>query len=218
MSHEAARTRSMLEAWLEGSADRMDPVRFQRIMALERRAAAQDGEVRRLLDERLAELVNAYAEDLDTTAAAARHASPGDLRPARARAAMAGLIEHIASSASPRDAVPSEGAPLPARAESPVFDDLRQVCAEIRTQSQLRQALAPAPADTGPLNSASLVHRALTRMRDLSPDYLEHFVAYVDALSGLEPICAKSMPPTDGTPTGGGGRKVTSSKPRRRPA
>lgn len=213
MSQEAVRTRSMLETWLEDSADRLDPVRFQRIMALERRAATQEGEVRRLLDERLAELINAYAADLDTATAATRHAVSGELRPARPSIALADLMQHISSSTPQRDV-----SPLPSRSDSAVFDDLRQVCAEVRTESQLRQALTPAPADAGPLNSASLVHRALTRMRDLSPDYLEHFIAYVDALSGLEPICAKNMPSTDNTPIAAGSRKASPSKPRRRPA
>ncbi|MCM2338516.1 MAG: DUF2894 domain-containing protein, partial [Lysobacter sp.] len=174
MSHEAARTRSVLEACLEHGTDRVNAVRFQRIIALERRAATQEGEVRRLLDERLAQLVNACAEDLGTTI------TPPDTRP---RSALAELIGHIASRAA-QDSVPaSDAAALAVPSDTPVFADIRQVCAEVRTESQLRQALADAPADAGPLNSASLVHRALTRMRDLSPDYLEHFVAYVDALS-----------------------------------
>lgn len=215
MSHEAARARSMLAAWLEDSADRLDPVRFQRIMALGQRTAAQEGDVRRLLDERLVELVNAYADDLATATATARSANSGAPRAARGTA-MADLIQHIASNTPQRDAVPSD--PSPSRSDSPVFDDLRQVCAEVRTESQLRQALTPAPADAGPLNSASLVHRALTRMRDVSPEYLEHFVAYVDALSALEPICAKNMPATEGMPTATGSRKASPSKPRRRPA
>ena len=220
MSHDAVRTRSVLEALLEDSADRIDPLRLQRIMALQRRAATQEGEVRRLLEERLAELVSAYAEDLDKGAAASTHAAVVEPRAPRPRptSGLADLIGRIASHTGQADVVLGEAPLLPPRSDSTVFDDLRQVCAEVRTESQLRQALAPASADAGPLNSASLVHRALTRMRDLSPDYLEHFVAYVDALSGLEPICTKHMPSTDSASGASGSRKASPSKSRRRPA
>lgn len=214
----AASTRSRLEAWLEDGAERMDPLRFRRIMALERRAATQDGDVRRLLEARLAELIRAYADDLDTaTAFAATHATPSDPRSVRPRSPLADLIEQLASRAAHRDAVPGEPR-QPTGSDSAVLDELRQVCTEVRTGSQLRQALAPAPADAGPLNSASLVHRALTQMRDLSPDYLAYFIAYVDALSALEPICAKNIPQKDSGPRATNSGKQGRAKPRRRPA
>jgi len=209
MSHEAARTRSVLEACLEHGTDRVNAVRFQRIIALERRAATQEGEVRRLLDERLAQLVNACAEDLGTTI------TPPDTRP---RSALAELIGHIASRAAQDSEPASDAAALAVPSDTSIFADIRQVCAEVRTESQLRQALADAPADAGPLNSAILVHRALTRMRDLSPDYLEHFVAYVDALSALEPICARNMPAPNSKANPTGSRKPATSRTRRRPA
>ena len=41
MSQEAASTRSRLESWLGNSADRKDPIRLQRIVALERRAESE---------------------------------------------------------------------------------------------------------------------------------------------------------------------------------
>lgn len=217
MNQEAATPRSRLEAWLH-NAHRPDP-RLLRIMALERRAATQTGDVRRLLEERLAELVDAYAEDLDAAMAAApadtTSSAPPDSRP---DSALGDLIGHLAAYAAPDDGVPDDATARATRQDSLVLDDLRQVCAEVRTESQLRQALAPAPADAGPLNSASLVHRALTRMRDLSPDYLEHFVAYVDALSGLEPICAKHVPGADSASNTTSGRKPSTSRSRRRPA
>jgi hypothetical protein len=207
----------MLQAWLEASADRLDPVRFQRIIALERRTAAQEGKVRRLLDERLAELIHAYAEDLDTAnAAAPSHAKPAELPAARPQGPLADLIEHIASRTADPDAARGDALVPQSQSGSSVFNELRQACAEIRTASQLRQVLTPAPADAGPLNSASLVHRALTLMRDLSPDYLEHFVAYIDALSGLEPICTKHTAPPDTAPRPASGGKQSRAKPRRR--
>ena len=46
--------------------------------------------------------------------------------------------------------------------------------------------LAKVPENAGPLNSQHLVHRSLTLMRDLSPEYLNRFMSYVDALSWLD--------------------------------
>lgn len=61
MTGDAMRTRALLDAWREQRADRIDPVRFHRLDALERRAAALDGSARTLLDAQLAALVDDYA-------------------------------------------------------------------------------------------------------------------------------------------------------------
>lgn len=160
------------------------PLRRQHIQALQRRAATQTGEVRALLEQRLTELMvaesrvmaDASAADRRDAAAAAGPPAAGPLR---------ALVEHLTAEAA-RGAIAqtssSTGSPALA-----VLDEIRRTCAKIRNESQLRQALEAAPDDAGPLNSASLVHRALTRMQALSPAYLQHFIAYVDALSALEP-------------------------------
>jgi hypothetical protein len=50
----------------------------------------------------------------------------------------------------------------------------------------LRDSLAQVPRNAGPLNSSSLVHRALSLMREVSPGYFQQFLAYADALSWME--------------------------------
>ena len=50
-----AAIRATLETWRATGADRVAPIRFRVIDALERRAASYDGDARRLLDERLGE-------------------------------------------------------------------------------------------------------------------------------------------------------------------
>jgi Protein of unknown function (DUF2894) len=50
----------------------------------------------------------------------------------------------------------------------------------------VEQALARKPAQAGPLNSHVLVLQALELMRELSPDYLRHFLAHVESLQWLE--------------------------------
>ncbi|HDR9845588.1 TPA: DUF2894 domain-containing protein, partial [Burkholderia multivorans] len=58
MTVDATQVRAMLDAWREQGAAQLDPVRFHRLDALERRAAALDGDVRALLDARLAALAD----------------------------------------------------------------------------------------------------------------------------------------------------------------
>jgi hypothetical protein len=70
---------------------------------------------------------------------------------------------------------------------------------------QLRQSLAQVPGNAGPLNSSRLVHRALSLMNELSPEYLQHFLVYVETLSALGELGAGIQPPraqqgTPGTP------------------
>ncbi len=89
---DAARAIDALRA---GGAQRLDPVRLRHIEALARRAAAHQGEVRRLLDAQ----AGAAAGRLRSAAAARRADRRG--RPSRrhraAPSALAGLLAHIAS-------------------------------------------------------------------------------------------------------------------------
>lgn len=173
----------MLDAWRERQADRLDPVRFQLIDALERHAAHRQGTARRMLDERLARLVEAYANEverstgaLDDTATPARPSGAG---------ALGRLVEEIAAVRA--DSAVTGKAPAPAAL--PVLEllgEFRSLWTHVRARSQLRQSLEQVPANAGPLNSGSLVHRSLTLMRELSPGYLQHFLAYLDALSWME--------------------------------
>ncbi len=154
---------------------RPDPLRAQRVDALARRAGAHDGAVRRLLDARVAALAAGLAApDVGPRAAPHPHPPPpGALR---------GLLAHLAETT-----VSARGPAAPAAfPELPALDEFRRTWAELRSGQQMRQSLQPLPDDAGPLNSAVLVQRALTRMRELSPGYLRHFLDYVDALSWVE--------------------------------
>jgi hypothetical protein len=63
-------------------------------------------------------------------------------------------------------------------------------------ERRLAGATARVPANAGPLNSAGLVQRALDLMRDVSPAYLQRFVAHADALMWLERATgAHALPP-----------------------
>ncbi|MFM0398420.1 DUF2894 domain-containing protein [Paraburkholderia aspalathi] len=209
--------RATLDAWRERGADRMDPIRFHFIEALDRRAASHSGEARRLLDERLAKLIEAYAVDLERAESKAgdadTKASSGD----PTRGALAGLIDYIANHAPADDDSLTAGSATPRPSSYPeleALDYFRETWSKVRSEKQLRQSLKKAPGNAGPLNSSSLVHRSLSLMRELSPGYLQQFLSYVDALSWMEQMNGGSALPAKETPRATSAKKNTRGKSR----
>ncbi|MBC8722009.1 DUF2894 domain-containing protein [Paraburkholderia sp. 31.1] len=174
--------RARLDAWRASGAARLDPVRFHLLDALTRRAAQHSGEPRRVLEQRLAGLLADYTAEVERAAAdeSASQATSGEADAAN-DATLAALIERLARHHARADAPHAAAYP-----DLPAVDYFREVWSKLRTEKQLRQSLAQVPGNAGPLNSSSLVHRALSLMRELSPEYLKQFLSYVDTLSWLE--------------------------------
>ncbi|MGF6811925.1 hypothetical protein OKW30_007117 [Paraburkholderia sp. Clong3] len=174
--------RARLDAWRASGAARLDPVRFHLLDALTRRAAQHSGEPRRVLEQRLAGLLADYTAEVERAAAheSASQATSGEADAAD-DATLAALIERLARHHARADAPHAAAYP-----DLPAVDYFREVWSKLRTEKQLRQSLAQVPGNAGPLNSSSLVHRALSLMRELSPEYLKQFLSYVDTLSWLE--------------------------------
>jgi hypothetical protein len=182
-----------LAAWRERGDDRFDPVRFRFIEAMARRAAAYDGEARRMLDQRVAQLLAAYGDALgqrgdalgqqrDATALPGEAtALPGEA-PA-VRGALAELIDHIARHAPPAGPGLAAGGGTPDLKAVTYF---RSTWSRLSADRRVTQSLAKVPDNAGPLNSHHLVHRALLLMRELSPEYLNRFMSYVDALLWID--------------------------------
>ncbi len=184
---DATHVRATLDAWREQGADRLDPVRFHRIDALERRAAALEGDARALLDARLATLIEGFAE---VVARAGETATASSAPGAPARGALAELVERLA-----RDAQADRRGLDPE-----LVDYFRTMWSKVRTEQQYRQSLDQVPRNAGPLNSNSLVHRSLATMRELSPAYLQQFLSYVDALAWLEDLAGGGAQPEKEAP------------------
>lgn len=193
MSAGRRSARATIDVWREQQADQLDPIRFCFIDALERRAAVHDGEVRRVLDERLSSLLTAYAEDL---AAATVRAESANSPSEPARRPLGELLAHLACHTSKRKDSGAVFEPTPGSSKLPVLtalEDFRKTWSTVRSESRLRQSLAFVPTNAGPLNSGALVHRSMALMRGLSPGYLQHFLAYVDDLSWLQQIGASAV-------------------------
>lgn len=73
----------------------------------------------------------------------------------------------------------------------------RGAWARLSADKRIAEVIDTAPKDTGPLNSQTLVIRSLTLMRELSPEYANRFVSYVDTLLWLEKAGGKPEPATD---------------------
>lgn len=187
MSSDEKSVRAVLDAWREQQADRLDPVRFHFIHTLASRADAGDGQTRRILDQRLDALIATYAEDLRRSQSGEEIADSAESPRKPARSALGGLLEYIGGRATAAAADTDDTASRASSLEElPALDEFRKIWTKVRTEGQLRQSLEGVPADAGPLNSGVLVHQAITRMRELSPGYLQYFLAYVDTLSWME--------------------------------
>jgi hypothetical protein len=209
----------MLDAWREQDADRLDPIRFHFIEALERRAAGHGGEARRILDDRLSKLIEAYADDFQKAAPKASDTNSVTSPSASARGAIGGLIDYIGSQAARHGGDRAVGDMTPRPALFPALealDEFKKIWSRVRTESQLRQTLEQAPTNAGPLNSGNLVHRSITLMRELSPEYLQQFLSYVDALSWIEQMNDGGALAAKNAPRAVNARKPARRKPRER--
>lgn len=227
---EASVWQTQLDGWRAQQADKRDPVRFHLIETLARRAATFTGETRRVLDERLQVLVDAFTKALAAREASATddsaatpHGAPNAAAPSplslliadmtqrvgeRPAQAMPPIKRPVQSAPAARQAAPAGSAaptvsaasivsPAPVTTPTVIstgdgFEDMdvleyfRETWSKLSTDGNLRQSLAQVPENAGPLNSSHLVHRALSLMHDVSPDYLRHFLRHADALSWLE--------------------------------
>lgn len=150
-------------------------IREHLIAAMEQRAADLDGEARRALDARLAEL---RAANIDTSNDASNDASNANTT-STLQSPLRELVEQLAHES------PAERAAYP---ELSALAEFRQRWSTLRADSQLQQSVTRTSTDAGPLNSAALASRAIALMRELSPGYLRAFLAYVDDLAWLEQL------------------------------
>ena len=189
MRTETTDVHARLDAWREQGLDRRDPLRFAVMSALARRAACHDGAVRQRLDARLQELAEVYAGLLARPPAAQPSRSDDA---SRVQALLAALAEAPRGDAVAPITVARPASDMPraiapdAVASMPVLDEFRALWGRIRIDRLLRQCLEALPEDAGPLHSRVLTGRAMALMREVSPEYLQHFVAYADLLAWLE--------------------------------
>jgi len=214
-SGDAARddVRATLDAWRAAGAGRIDPLRFAMIDALAQRVSElrSDGELRRLLEGRLAALIAAYARDVE-----AMHEDREDREGQPTQSAQPAFAD---SGAAALSALAAASGARGARADTlaDTLEYLQTTWSKLSAGRQLRQSLAQVPGNAGPLNSSRLVHRALSLMNELSPDYLRHFLVYAETLSALGELAGgtqPSAPSVESASRGKGAKQSGKRKPK----
>jgi len=189
MRTEPGDAHAQLDVWRQQGADRADPLRFALMAALAHRAARHDGAVRQRLDARLQELAEDYAVLLADAPMAqpSRSLDESPLRQLLEQFASAPRLDAVSQTSSTAQAgEASEQAPAIDTTPMPVLDEFQQLWSRIRIDSLLRQCVDSLSEDAGPLHSSVLTYRAMMLMREISPEYLQHFIAYTDVLTWME--------------------------------
>lgn len=174
-----------LQALHKAGAPARDPVGWHYLQTLAARTAAHAGTAKALLDRKLQQALDAFEVRWQNHPAPqlSVHSGPSPL---------ALLLQDMGQNPAAVSAVPASTAsnpPAPAtglRPENPRVRQFRRQLRKIGVQKQVRQAIAQAPRNAGPINSHMLVLRALGLMRDISPDYLDRFMTHLDTLLCLE--------------------------------
>ena len=173
------------------AASRVDAVRLRFLEALKRRGAGRDDAVRRVLDDKATALATAWLADVavdpvvDDTRCRIDDGTPH-------RSALAELVSRLGR---PVSTIPARTGPtksqdvssVPASpAELETLAYFRRTWSRLSADQRVAESLSTLPENAGPLNSHHLVHRSLSAMREVSPEYLERFIAHVDALLWLD--------------------------------
>jgi hypothetical protein len=178
-----------------GGAER-DPIRFAYLNALARRAAAQPEYIRQKLNERFSAAASKLAAR-PTVAPTAPHRKNNT-------SPLANLLVYISQQVHAQPETLPINVPTVANrnfhqnsqnvstSHTLQVPELRSVTyfhntwSKLSTEQQLTETLAQAPENAGPMNSQHLVLRSLQIMNEISPDYLQGFMSYIDTLIWLE--------------------------------
>ena len=174
---EGAKTDEM--AALATEAAQLDPVSWHHIQVLAERTRTQTGLAQVLLQ---AKLNSALAQLQARLAAQKKQLTPHIQHYSHTPSPLSALLRDMAAPSAERPMSPGGHG----RMDNPRVAQFRQQLGKISVQKQVTQAIAQAPQNAGPINSHMLVLRSLGLMRDLSPDYLNRFMGYVDTLFFLD--------------------------------
>ena len=180
-----------LGALLERGGANFDPVTWHYLQSLSQRMQAHSGETQALLRQKLGRALDEFEARLTSTQALRPGILPGDL--ASPPPSVLGQWLQDMQARSQRHRAGARTA------------QLAQRLGRMALQKKVRQAIAQAPRNAGPLNSHHLVLRALALMQAISPAYVQHLLVQIQTLQVLQ----------QATPGRSGEARSTSSKGRR---
>lgn len=165
---------ALVDALRADGAHRFDPVRFHYIEALAQRANSHQGRVKCILDGKLVAAVESYRARFEHAQSATQDTTAAPEVDSR-RESLGDLVRYMA-----------QHAPVASGAELKSVHYFRNTWSRLSAEKQVTQALGQAPKNAGPINSHVVALRSLALMRDISPDYLNRFMSYVDTLLCLD--------------------------------
>lgn len=178
-------------------ADQFDPVRLHFMEVMSGRTRDHEGAVKRLLEDKLTHALAAYearfAKQLSAASDLQRQQSAPQL------SALAELTRTLTESlpknsqANSNENRDGNDTRMGSRSELKSIRYFRDTWSKLSVEKQVAQAIEQAPENAGPLNSHQLVLRSLSVMRDISPDYLNRFMSYADALLWLDQADSKRV-------------------------
>lgn len=188
-----------LQAALQAAgAPQRDQAQWHYIEVLGARARTQTGRAQVLLQEKLAVLLNQLEGQMHAPPKAPQTEPQGsEAEPSPLAVLLRDMAQHAAAAPTAATTSPTalSSKPTAWRAESPRVQQFKKQLSKISVQKQVKQAMAMAPQNAGPINSHMLVLRSLGLMQEASPDYLNRFMTYVDTLLCLEESGKTSVQP-----------------------
>ena len=177
--------RALLASLRAAGVGRLDLVRLHFLEALARRTLAHQGNVRHLLEAKLAGALSAFQERL--VPAAVEGAQQVTIRPRTAEQStpLGMLLRQLAQQSTQSVARPQQEHAAPHTALKTLRDS-RNIWSTLSVEKQVAKELAQAPKNAGPINSHMLILRSLSLMRAISPDYLNRFMSYAETLLCLD--------------------------------
>ncbi len=161
----------------------IDPVGFRYLETLASRVQKQNGSVQRILQDKLMSATLAFMEQ---DRAAQREGVQADKTPpTQGRESLRGLVESLGQQCFPQESKATE-VRISLQPELKSIQYFRSTWSKLSIDRQVAHAFAHAPKNAGPLNSHVVALRSLALMRDISPDYLNRFLGYVDTLARLD--------------------------------
>ena len=183
LQERAGALQRLQDTLVANGAHQLDAVGWHYIGRLAERArSTRHGKVQDLLHDKLEKALQAFA-----SRTAEAPGAPAGPVPEPLPSPLARLLQEMGpmeTEVAGHSALP--GAQAAWRAGSPRVQQFRKQLRKISVRKQVRNAMAQAPQNAGPINSHMLVLRALGLMRDISPDYLDRFMVHVDSLLRLE--------------------------------
>ena len=198
----------------EAGAGRFDPVGLYYLHTLAERTDGQTNKVKGILEGKLSQALMVFRERFfqaqrqtqgdiahtaphpaSTAAELQRLLEAGDfkavrqtleaMKPGQPPSPLSELSRYLARQSAAQSHVHRDG-PGGLHSELKATQFFRTTWSKLSVGKRVTHELDHAPKNAGPINSHMLVLRSLTKMRDISPDYLARFTSYVDTLLNLD--------------------------------